>query len=339
MKTAVIFGGMGFIGLHYAKYLLNQNEYKFIYLIDISEPRDEYNLNVYQNLKLNSSIKTIKKDVRKDLTDINISKVDIICDFAAVHREPGHADYEYFETNVEGSKNICNFADYVKCVNIIFTSSISVYGPGNHEKNENTKTFPNTAYGKSKLEAEKKYIIWQNKDKNEKILTICRPGVVFGPGENGNVTRLIKTIKKKIFLFMGNKHLKKSGIYINELISSISWVNKNQILKKFKNITLFNGSFHPCPDLENYVSAISNQFQNKNKFLTIPKIIIKTIIFLTSFITKNLNPLSNYHYKRLNKLFRSNFVTPKFLVNSNYKFTYNLNSSMQDWKKNNSNDW
>ena len=25
----------------------------------------------------------------------------------------------------------------------------------NHEKNENTKTLPNTAYGKSKLEAEK----------------------------------------------------------------------------------------------------------------------------------------------------------------------------------------
>ena len=100
MKNAVVFGGMGFIGLHYAKYLLNQKKYNFIYLIDISEPKGKYSLNVYQNLKLNSSIKIIKKDVRKDLTDINISKVDIICDFAAVHREPGHSDYEYFETNV-----------------------------------------------------------------------------------------------------------------------------------------------------------------------------------------------------------------------------------------------
>ena len=55
---------------------------------------------------------------------------------------------------------------------------------------------------------------------------------------------------------MGNKYLKKSGIYINELISSISWVNENQILKKFKNITLFNGSFHPCPDLKLCISNI-----------------------------------------------------------------------------------
>lgn len=339
MKTAVIFGGMGFIGIHYAKYLLNKKKYKFIYLIDIAEPKDKYCLNIYQNLKLNNAIKTIKKDVRKDLTDINISKVDIICDFAAVHREPGHADYEYFETNVEGSKNICNFADHVKCVNIIFTSSISVYGPGNHEKNENTTTIPNTAYGKSKLKAEENYIHWQNKNKNKKILTICRPGVVFGPGENGNVSRLIKTIKKRFFLFMGNKYLKKSGIYINELINSISWINENQTSKKFKNITLFNGSFYPCPNLENYVSAISNQFQNKNKFLTFPKILIKTIIILSSFITKNLSPLSNYHYKRLNKLFRSNFVTPQFLLHSDYKFIYDLNSSMQDWKKNNPKDW
>ena len=68
-----------------------------------------------------------------------------------------------------------------------------------------------------------------------------------------------------------------------------------------KNITLFNGCFYPCPNLENYVSAISNQFQNKNKFFTVPKIIIKIIIILSSVVTKNLSPLSNYHYKRLNK--------------------------------------
>ena len=46
-----------------------------------------------------------------------------------------------------------NFADSVNCKNIIFTSSISVYGSGDHEKDENTKPYPDTPYGKSKLEA------------------------------------------------------------------------------------------------------------------------------------------------------------------------------------------
>ena len=199
MRTAVIFGGMGFIGIHFAKHLLNQSKNDLIYLIDISEPKDQYCINIYENLKSNNKIKIIIKDIKKDLTNIEISQVDTIYDFAAVHREPGHIDSEYFETNVVGSKNICKFADHYKCKNIIFTSSISVYGPGNYEKTEDSETLPNTAYGKSKLKAENNYLNWQSKNKNEKILTICRPGVVFGAGESGNVTRLIKTIKKGFF--------------------------------------------------------------------------------------------------------------------------------------------
>ena len=339
MRTVVIFGGMGFIGIHFAKYLLNQSKNDLIYLIDISEPKDQHCIDIYENLKSNNKIKIIMKDIRKDLTNIDISQVDTIYDFAAVHREPGHIDSEYFETNVVGSKNICKFADHYKCKNIIFTSSISVYGPGNYEKTEDSETLPNTAYGKSKLEAENNYLNWQSKNKNEKILTICRPGVVFGAGESGNVTRLIKTIKKGLFFFMGNKHLKKSGIYIKELINSIMWVNENQIGGKFKNITLFNGSFHPCPNLENYVLAISIQFKNKNKFISFPKNLIKIIIIFSSIITKNLSPRSNYNYIRLNKLFRSNFVTPQFLLNSKYTFIYTLDSAMKDWKDTNVKDW
>ena len=48
---------------------------------------------------------------------------------------------------------------------------------------------------------------------------------------------------------MGNKYLKKSGIYIEELINAITWVNDNQINNKFEKIILFNGSFNPCPNL------------------------------------------------------------------------------------------
>ena len=36
--------------------------------------------------------------------------------------------------------------------------------------------------------------------------------MVFGPGENGNVSRLIKS--QKIFIFIENKYPKKSGIYM-----------------------------------------------------------------------------------------------------------------------------
>ena len=34
------------------------------------------------------------------------SDADLIVDFAAVHKEPGHNENEYYDTNVNGSKNI-----------------------------------------------------------------------------------------------------------------------------------------------------------------------------------------------------------------------------------------
>ena len=36
--------------------------------------------------------------------------------------------------------------------------------------------------------------IFNNRDKKNRILTIVRPGVVFGQGEGGNMSRLVKLI-------------------------------------------------------------------------------------------------------------------------------------------------
>lgn len=339
MKNIVVFGGSGFVGLNFIQYLIINKKFEHIYSVDIQDPLENYRKKQYEKLKENKKIIFIQKDIRETLLNLDIKDVDLIIDLAAIHKEPGHNEIEYFQTNVNGSKNICEFAKYVNCKNIIFTSSISVYGPGDHEKNENTQTNPNTAYGKSKLEAEKNYINWQNQNEKEKILTICRPGVVFGPGESGNVTRLIKAIQKKLFFYMGNKYLKKSGIYIEELIDAITWVNDNQINNTFKKITLFNGSFNPCPNLEDYVSAILKECGYNYTFISFPKSLIKILIFFSSILTKNLSPKSNYNYVRLNKLFRSNFVTPQFLINSKYNFKYTLNNSMNKWKKINFKDW
>ena len=37
--------------------------------------------------------------------------VGLIANFAAVHREPGHEDYEYFECNLLGAENVCDWAE------------------------------------------------------------------------------------------------------------------------------------------------------------------------------------------------------------------------------------
>ena len=50
-------------------------------------------------------------------------------------------------------------------------------------------------------------------------------------------------------------------------------------IKYFEKIILFNGSFNPCPNLKDYVSAISKEFGYNNAFISFPKSLIKILIF------------------------------------------------------------
>jgi len=38
-------------------------------------------------------------------------------------------------------------------------------------------------------------------------------------------------------------------------------------------------------------------------------------------------------------LFVSNFIKPDILLKNNYKYLYNIESSLLDWKKTNNSDW
>jgi len=340
MNNAVIFGGCGFIGLYLAEELTNLNKYERIYLVDIQEPRDTFCNSKYLDLLKSKKIFFINADVRNNLNNIDIKdSVSLIVNLAAIHKEPGHLPDEYFDTNVNGAKNICNFADKFNCKNIIFTSSIAVYGVGDHEKNEGTEPQPSTPYGKSKFEAEKIHMNWQKKNDAGLILSICRPGVVFGAGEKGNVTRLVKFIKKRLFFYMDNEKLKKGGIYIKELTNVLIWTNNNQSDNKFANLAVFNACMHPCPTLENFAKSISNQYNYSGRFISLPKIIIKFFLFLSFMFTKIFKKNNSLNYYRLIKLFKSNTIVPNYLIQNEYTFKYNLDTSFNDWKKTNQSDW
>ena len=85
-----IFGGSGFIGTH------------LIALIDNLYPGTKiYNLDIVENNHEGKST-YINCDVRSEINiDIPVTSEDVIFNFAAVHRTPGHPDQAYFETNMD----------------------------------------------------------------------------------------------------------------------------------------------------------------------------------------------------------------------------------------------
>jgi nucleoside-diphosphate-sugar epimerase len=88
----------------------------------------------------------VECDIRKPIESLPFTPTpeDVIFNFAAVHRTPGHPDKEYFETNIRGAENVCAFAEKYDIKQIVFTSSIAPYGAAEELKEECLSEFENT---------------------------------------------------------------------------------------------------------------------------------------------------------------------------------------------------
>ena len=337
-NCAVIFGGMGFVGSFFSKELSTLRKYKKIYLLDIhSKYNNLFRSKLLQNCK---NIEFIEADVRKTVKFQPNEDVDLICNFAAVHREPGHNHNEYYETNILGANNVCDWAEKVKCDKIIFTSSISPYEPNNEIKDEDSIPAPYSPYGGSKLAAEKIHEIWQAKETNIRKLVIVRPGVVFGPSEGGNVSRLIKAIKSRYFVFMSNRKVIKAGIYVKELCSAMLWALE-KVEKDISqgNKILFNATMNPAPCLEDYVKLIKEINNINTPTMNVPQIIILMPFIPINFFLNFLGINHPFDPVRIRKVSLSNNIYPKYLIENEYSFKYSLSDALKDWKAEEPQEW
>lgn len=151
-----------------------------------------------------------------------ISKHDKVVLLAAEHRDDVMPTSKYYETNVEGTKNVLNEMDRIGCKNLIFTSSVAVYGLGNDNPDEIFDVNPFNHYGESKLAAENVIKAWYEKDCNNKCVTIIRPTVIFGENNRGNVHNLLKQIASGKFLMIGKGENEKSMAYVGNIVSFIA---------------------------------------------------------------------------------------------------------------------
>jgi nucleoside-diphosphate-sugar epimerase len=332
IKNYIIFGGSGFIASHFVNYLLKNKLVEKIYLADINDSAPFY-------VSRDERIRYVKVDVRECIDwQLFPGEISLIANFAAIHREPGHEDREYFETNLLGAKNVCRFAEKVGCQSIIFTSSISPYGVSESLKDESTLPIPVTAYGSSKLVAEKIHQIWQGKDVKNRRLVCVRPGVVFGPGEGGNVSRLIKAVTHRYFFYMGNEATRKAGVYVKELCNAMWWVLQEQ-KKNGETVSLFNMSMNPGPSVGEYVNAVCKT-QGIRRFVpTVPFGMLIAVAYAIDALARPLGIKHPFSPVRIRKLVRSNNIIPTYLVEHGYQFQYSLNSAFADWKKSCPEEW
>lgn len=324
----IIFGGSGFIGTHLIHLLIEEvvKPGDNIYNLDIVMPGEEGVVpGIVEKI---DGVKYVRLDVRKPIEfDFTPTEKDIIFNLAAVHRTPGHDDYEYFETNILGAENVTAFADKYNITKVLFTSSIAPYGAAEELKEETTLPTPNTPYGISKLVAEKIHEKWQNGDVSKRELTIVRPGIVYGRGEHGNMTRLYRGQKKRYFFYAGRKDTIKACIYVKELVRFFKY---RMIDNHFIGSDIFNCTFEPAYNIEQICTTMQKATDMKRHIFLVPSWLLMTVATIFGPIG---GKKVGIHPARVKKLMISTNICGKKLANSGYKFHYTLEESFRDWFK------
>lgn len=245
----LITGATGFIGQKLIKYLHNKN-YKFICLI-----REKSNINILKKLGINY----IYDYNSKELKDI-----DIIVHLAGIVN--AKTKNEFYESNIETTKKVLNFAIKNKIKKIIFLST-AVAKLNTKEDYANTKFIAEQLIKKSKIN----YVI-------------LRASLVYGKGDKRHISALINLIKKYYIIpIIGDGNYLLQPVFIDDLIYAIF----NAIEKdKIKNKTYYIAGPKPIT-FNNIVTLISNSMGAKRLKIHVPQSALILLSGMYEKIVKN----------------------------------------------------
>jgi nucleoside-diphosphate-sugar epimerase len=155
----------------------------------------------------------------------DFSEYDVVFHVAGVAHIKETSDNQelYYRVNRDLAYETAQKAKQDGVRHFVFLSSMSVYGIGEGVINENTPLKPNSAYGKSKIEAEK--LINKLQDDSFIVATL-RPPMIYGRGCRGNYPKLARlAVKTPIFPKVDNE---RSMIYIDNLSEFVKQLMDNE---------------------------------------------------------------------------------------------------------------
>jgi UDP-glucose 4-epimerase len=240
MKNILVTGGAGYIGSHIVEQLVKKNFLNIFIVDDLSTGHKRLISKKANFIKANiNKTQLIKKIILKN-------KIDTIIHLAAktIVTESEKKPKLYYNVNVLGTRSLLNAAKNSSVKNFLFSSTAAVYGSKIRFVNENSRTLPDSVYGKTKLQAEnlvkkefkKNYIILRyfnvvGASPSKKIGLINKYGQLF---KNFAVEILKKKPKLNVY---GNDYNTADGTCIRDFIhvSDLADIHLKVLFKVSKN--------------------------------------------------------------------------------------------------------
>jgi len=157
----------------------------------------------------------------------------------------------FHEINCLGTENVAEAAAQSDVEHFVLISSVSVYGPyTNGIYGEETLCAPVGPYAESKYDGELRAA--EVARRSGMALTILRLATLYGEGDPGNLKRLIRSIDRSRFVWIGDGRNRKSLLYKGDAARACRVVATSPA----SGIRIFNVSGPPCT-MREIVEAIA----------------------------------------------------------------------------------
>lgn len=209
---------------------------------------------------------------------------------------------DYFDVNTKLTQNLFHAFLESNCRDFIFFSSVKAVTDQTEDVvTEETVTNPKTAYGQSKLQAER-YILSKALPQGRRVF-IIRPSMIHGPGNKGNLNLLYQLVSRGIPWPLGAYHNQRSFCSID----NVCFVVKQILEREDIPSGVYNLADDEILSTNELIELIAVSTNRKARILSIPKKLINTITKIGDVLHLPLNT------ERLNKL-TENFVVSNLKI-------------------------
>ena len=140
-------------------------------------------------------------------------------------------DQEYFEVNVQGTRNLLECAAVSGAKRLLFISTVKVFGEDTEGCiDETASPAPQTPYGRSKWEAERLVAEYARKV-GIKAVSLRLP-LVYGPTNKGNLYRMIAAIDRGKFPPLPQLSTRRSMLDAKNFVRAVqAWLERGHFLQ------------------------------------------------------------------------------------------------------------
>ena len=226
------------------------------------------------------------------------------------------------EINEVGTANVARAAAEAGVKHFVLISSVSVYGPftrGRYDETDSCR--PEGKYAKSKYQAELRAT--EIAKGSGMALTILRLATLYGEGDPGNVARLMRSIDRGRFIWIGDGSNHKSLLYKGDAARAVLAV----VSSPASGINIYNVSAPPCT-MREIVQGLASALGMPVPTWHIPASLTLAVAGMAAAVAGGKGRLGNLHSTLQKWLADDAYSADKFEKAFNFKTQVSLGEGL-----------